>query len=61
MSIRLRRHGPPDSTFAVFAYLSGCSPVFEYGFGLNPSRFALVFPSQPNAACIPSVNRQPAT
>jgi len=31
------------STFAMFAYLSGCSPVFEDGFGLNPSEFALIF------------------
>ncbi|HEY0184425.1 MAG TPA: multidrug effflux MFS transporter [Rhodopila sp.] len=31
------------STFAMFAYLSGCSPVFEDGFGLNPSQFALIF------------------
>jgi DHA1 family bicyclomycin/chloramphenicol resistance-like MFS transporter len=27
----------------MFAYLSGCSPVFEDGFGLNPSEFALIF------------------
>jgi DHA1 family bicyclomycin/chloramphenicol resistance-like MFS transporter len=31
------------STFCMFAYLSGCSPVFELGFGLNPSQFALIF------------------
>jgi DHA1 family bicyclomycin/chloramphenicol resistance-like MFS transporter len=31
------------STFCMFAYLSGCSPVFELGFGLNPSEFALIF------------------
>jgi DHA1 family bicyclomycin/chloramphenicol resistance-like MFS transporter len=31
------------STFCMFAYLSGCSPVFEIGFGLNPSQFALIF------------------
>ena len=31
------------STFAMFSYLSGCSPVFEQGFGLSPSAFALVF------------------
>ena len=31
------------STFCMFAYLSGCSPVFEDGFGLNPSEFALIF------------------
>ncbi len=30
-------------TFSMFAYLSGCSPVFEDGFGLNPSEFALIF------------------
>ena len=30
-------------TFSLFAYLSGCSPVFEDGFGLNPSEFALIF------------------
>jgi DHA1 family bicyclomycin/chloramphenicol resistance-like MFS transporter len=30
-------------TFCMFAYLSGCSPVFEDGFGLNPSEFALIF------------------
>jgi DHA1 family bicyclomycin/chloramphenicol resistance-like MFS transporter len=31
------------SSFCMFAYLSGCSPVFEDGFGLNPSQFALIF------------------
>ncbi|HEY1410648.1 MAG TPA: multidrug effflux MFS transporter [Rhodopila sp.] len=31
------------SSFCMFAYLSGCSPVFEDGFGLNPSAFALIF------------------
>jgi DHA1 family bicyclomycin/chloramphenicol resistance-like MFS transporter len=31
------------STFCMFAYLSGCSPVFEDGFVLNPSQFALIF------------------
>jgi DHA1 family bicyclomycin/chloramphenicol resistance-like MFS transporter len=31
------------STFCMFAYLSGCSAVFEDGFGLNPSQFALIF------------------
>ncbi|HBK05147.1 MAG TPA: multidrug transporter CflA [Acetobacteraceae bacterium] len=31
------------STFCMFAYLSGCSPVFELGFGLSPSEFALIF------------------
>jgi DHA1 family bicyclomycin/chloramphenicol resistance-like MFS transporter len=31
------------STFCMFAYLSGCSPVFEDGFGLSPSAFALIF------------------
>jgi MFS transporter, DHA1 family, multidrug resistance protein len=30
-------------TFCMFAYLSGCSPVFEDGFGLSPSEFALIF------------------
>jgi DHA1 family bicyclomycin/chloramphenicol resistance-like MFS transporter len=30
-------------TFCLFAYLSGCAPVFEDGFGLSPSRFALIF------------------
>jgi DHA1 family bicyclomycin/chloramphenicol resistance-like MFS transporter len=31
------------STFCMFAYLAGCSPVFEDGFGLTPSQFALIF------------------
>jgi DHA1 family bicyclomycin/chloramphenicol resistance-like MFS transporter len=31
------------STFCMFAYLAGCSPVFELGFGLSPSQFALIF------------------
>ncbi|HVY17986.1 MAG TPA: multidrug effflux MFS transporter [Rhodopila sp.] len=31
------------STFCMFSYLSGSSPVFELGFGLSPSEFALVF------------------
>jgi MFS transporter, DHA1 family, multidrug resistance protein len=31
------------STFSMFSYLSGCSPVFEQGFGLSPSQFALIF------------------
>jgi DHA1 family bicyclomycin/chloramphenicol resistance-like MFS transporter len=31
------------STFCMFAYLSGCSPVFEDGFGLSPSAFGLIF------------------
>nr|WP_294523612.1 multidrug effflux MFS transporter [uncultured Rhodopila sp.] len=31
------------STFTMFAYLAGCSPVFEDGFGLSPSGFALIF------------------
>ena len=31
------------STFCMFAYLAGCSPVFELGFDLSPSEFALVF------------------
>ncbi|HEX2941574.1 MAG TPA: multidrug effflux MFS transporter [Rhodopila sp.] len=31
------------STFCMFAYLAGCSPVFEDGFGLSPSAFALIF------------------
>jgi DHA1 family bicyclomycin/chloramphenicol resistance-like MFS transporter len=30
-------------TFSMFAYLSGCSAVFEDGFGLSPSAFALIF------------------
>jgi DHA1 family bicyclomycin/chloramphenicol resistance-like MFS transporter len=52
------------STFCMFAYLSGCSPVFEDGFGLNPSEFALIFGgcavalvccSQLNARLLPRV------
>jgi len=31
------------STFCMFAYLSGSSPVFIQGFGLSPSGFALIF------------------
>jgi DHA1 family bicyclomycin/chloramphenicol resistance-like MFS transporter len=31
------------STFCLFAYLAGCAPVFEDGFGLSPSAFALIF------------------
>lgn len=31
------------STFCMFAYLSGCSPVFEIGFGLTPNAFGLIF------------------
>ena len=30
-------------TFTLFAYLAGCAPVFEDGFGLSPSGFALIF------------------
>jgi DHA1 family bicyclomycin/chloramphenicol resistance-like MFS transporter len=30
-------------TFCLFAYLAGCAPVFEDGFGLSPSGFALIF------------------
>lgn len=52
------------STFCMFAYLSGSSPVFELGFGLNPSQFALIFGlcavaliicSQLNARLLPRV------
>lgn len=52
------------STFCMFAYLSGCSPVFEDGFGLSPSAFALIFGlcavslvacSQLNARLLPRV------
>lgn len=52
------------STFCMFAYLSGCAPVFEDGFGLNPSQFALIFGlcacalvacSQLNARLLPKV------
>ncbi len=51
-------------TFCMFAYLSGSSPVFELGFGLSPSRFALIFGlcavslivcSQLNARLLPRV------
>jgi DHA1 family bicyclomycin/chloramphenicol resistance-like MFS transporter len=31
------------TTFCMFSYLSGCSPVFEDGFGLSPNGFALIF------------------
>lgn len=31
------------STFTMFAYLSGSSPVFELGFGMSPSGFGLIF------------------
>jgi MFS transporter, DHA1 family, multidrug resistance protein len=31
------------ATFAFFAYLGGSSPVFIQGFGLSPSRFAMIF------------------
>jgi MFS transporter, DHA1 family, multidrug resistance protein len=31
------------TTFCMFSYLSGCSPVFQLGFGLNPSQFAIIF------------------
>jgi DHA1 family bicyclomycin/chloramphenicol resistance-like MFS transporter len=31
------------TTFCMFAYLSGCSPVFEIGFGMSPSEFAVIF------------------
>jgi DHA1 family bicyclomycin/chloramphenicol resistance-like MFS transporter len=31
------------STFCMFAYLSGSSPVFELGFGMSPSGFGLIF------------------
>ncbi len=52
------------STFCMFAYLAGCSPVFEIGFGLNQSEFALIFGlcamaliacSQLNARLLPKV------
>ena len=51
-------------TFTMFAYLSGCSPVFEDGFGLSPSGFGLIFGlcacalvacSQLNARLLPRV------
>jgi DHA1 family bicyclomycin/chloramphenicol resistance-like MFS transporter len=31
------------ASFCMFAYLGGSSPVFELGFGLSPSLFALIF------------------
>src|SRR5580698_415929 len=31
------------TTFCMFAYLGGSSPVFIQGFGLTPSRFGLIF------------------
>jgi DHA1 family bicyclomycin/chloramphenicol resistance-like MFS transporter len=31
------------STFCMFAYLGGSSPVFIQGFGLSPSQFAIIF------------------
>lgn len=31
------------STFCMFAYLGGSSPVFIQGFGLSPARFGLIF------------------
>jgi len=31
------------STFCMFAYLGGSSPVFIQGFGLSPSEFGLIF------------------
>jgi DHA1 family bicyclomycin/chloramphenicol resistance-like MFS transporter len=31
------------TTFCMFAYLGGSSPVFIQGFGLSPSRFGLIF------------------
>jgi DHA1 family bicyclomycin/chloramphenicol resistance-like MFS transporter len=52
------------STFCMFAYLSGCAPVLEDGFGLSPSEFALIFGlcaislvicSQFNATLLPRV------
>ena len=55
-------------TFCMFAYLSGCSPVFEEGFGLSPSEFALIFGlcavglvacSQLNARLLPRVRPDP--
>jgi DHA1 family bicyclomycin/chloramphenicol resistance-like MFS transporter len=30
-------------TFCMFAYLSGCSPVFEQGFDMSPNGFGLIF------------------
>ena len=52
------------TTFCMFSYLSGCSPVFQQGFGLNPSQFGVIFGlcavalvvcSQLNARLIPKV------
>lgn len=52
------------TTFCMFSYLAGCSPVFQLGFGLTPSQFgvvfglcavALVFCAQLNARLIPRV------
>jgi DHA1 family bicyclomycin/chloramphenicol resistance-like MFS transporter len=31
------------STFCMFAYLGGSSPVFIQGFGMSPSRFGMIF------------------
>jgi MFS transporter, DHA1 family, multidrug resistance protein len=31
------------ATFAFFAYLGGSSPVFIQGFGLTPTRYAMIF------------------
>ncbi len=53
-----------SATFCMFAYLSGSSPVFIQGYGLSPSRFALIFGlcscgliagSQINARLLPHV------
>ncbi len=53
-----------SGTFCMFAYLAGSSPVFIQGFGLSPSRFALIFGlcscgliagSQLNARLLPRV------
>lgn len=50
------------TTFCMFSYLSGCSPVFQQGFGMTPQQFgvifgicavALVICSQVNARLIP--------
>lgn len=52
------------TTFCMFSYLSGCSPVFQIGFGLSPAQFGLIFGlcavalvicSQLNARLIPTV------
>jgi MFS transporter, DHA1 family, multidrug resistance protein len=52
------------STFCMFAYLAGSSPVFIQGFGLSPSGFGLIFGlcscgliagSQINARLLPRV------